>query len=292
MYHEFDLETPGSLKQALDTLADGTGDGADGGTMALAGGTNLLVDIRARRCFPGRLVSLANIAELHRIDYADNRVTIGGGTTLSDVLGDPGMARAAPSLVASARLFAGHMVRNTATVAGNVVWGSPAADTVPPLLSLDAEVELASRSGRRSLALDEFLIGYRKTALGPDELVTTISWPAPRVRSANLFYKLGLRKGDAISVVCLAVTLVVEAGTCSHARIALGAVAPAAFRAKAAEAMLTGQEPTPTLIEGAAKAAADACSPIDDLRASAGYRRHVVHMLTRRLLTQAWRQVC
>ncbi len=291
MLQDFELEIPKSLNEALEALADRSSDGADGGTMPLAGGTNLLVDIRARNRLPRCLVALGNIPELRRIDRANGRVTIGSATTLSDVLGDAAMAQAAPSLVAAARLFAGQMVRNVATVAGNVACGSPAADTVPPLLSLDAEIAVAARSGARSIPLDKFFTGYQETALRPGELITAISWPSPPPGSANLFYKLGLRQGDAISVVCLAVTLTAEAGTCSRARIAIGAVAPTVIRAKKAEAMLAGEKPTPALIEAAATKAADECNPIDDLRASAEYRRHVVRLLTRRLLMQAWEQV-
>jgi CO/xanthine dehydrogenase FAD-binding subunit len=287
MFAEFDLVMPGDLDEALDILAEAGGDGG-AAVLPLAGGTNLVVDLRARVVRADTLVGIGRLAALRGIERRNGRVAIGGGTTLSDILRDPGMAEAAPSLVESARVFAGQMVRNTATVAGNVCCGSPAADTVPPLLSLDAELTLAGKDGSRTVPLADFFLGYQENLRRPDELVTKISWDAPKPKSANLFYKLARRKGDAITVVGVAVTMASEGGTCTKARIALGAVAPVVKRARAAEAQLEGEALTPDLIEAAARQAVEESSPIDDLRASADYRRHGVHVLTRRLLTQAW----
>ena len=140
MYTPFELEIPRDLAGALDAL----GTGHDSATVPLAGGTNLIVDLRARREHPRRIVSLGEVAELRGMELGETRIAIGGGTTVSDLLQSAGIAQAAPSLIESARLFAGLMVRNTATVAGNIACGSPAADLVPPLLSLDADVTLAS----------------------------------------------------------------------------------------------------------------------------------------------------
>ena len=291
MHAEFDLEMPGSLGEALDILA---ANGSANGVMALAGGTNLIVDIRARRERPVRLVALGNVDELLGIETDGESISIGGRTTVSDLLRAPEIAAAAPSLVDAARVFGGQMVRNTATVGGNIACGSPAADLVPPLLSLDAEVVLVSRSGARTVALDAYFLGYKEDVRRPDELIARISWKRPETReagSANSFYKLGRRKGDAITITGVAVTLAVADGRCSRARIALGAVAPVVLRAKKAEAMLEGETLTPPLIDAAARQAVGECGPIDDLRASADYRRHTVHVLTRRLVSQAWERL-
>ena len=200
------------------------------------------------------------------------------------------MRTAAPSLVAAAEAFAGFMVRNAATIGGNICCGSPSADVVPPLLSLDAEVSLASTGGTRTLALDECFLDYKKTAMRPDELLISISWTPPEQGTVNLFHKLGRRKGDAITVTGVAITLAVQEGKCSKVRIALGSVAPTVFRAKEAEDSLRGKALTVEVIDAAAHSAADACRPIDDIRASAEYRHHTAHVLVRRLLTQAWEQ--
>ncbi len=283
MLPAFDLTIPTSLDEALGALGDGA--------VPLAGGTNLLVDIRAGTGTPARLVGIDRLAVLRHIESANGRVAIGALTTVTDVMRHSDMPKLGPSMVASARVFGGQMVRNAATVAGNVAYGSPAADMMPPLLSLDAEVTLTSARGSRTVPLDGLFTGYKESLREADELIAEIAWPTPAASSANLFYKLGLRKGDAISIVCLAVTVAAEAGACSRARIALGAVAPTVIRAREAEAMLEGAALTPALIDAAARRAAEECSPIDDIRASAGYRRHAVHMLTRRLVGQAWDQL-
>ena len=284
MYAPFELDIPTDLDGALAALANGGGETV----LPIAGGTNLIVDIRAKRERPDRMVGLGEVDELLGMEFGPERVSIGGRTTVSDLLRSPEIARAAPSLIDAARLFGGLMVRNTGTVAGNVASGSPAADLVPPLLVLAAELTLASTSGTRTLALDDYYLGYKQDARRADELITRISWPRLPENSANAFYKLARRKGDAITVTGVAVTLTVADGTCTRARIALASVAPIVRRVKEAEAVLEDRALTPALIDEAAAAAADTCTPIDDIRASAGYRRHTVQALTRRLVTQAW----
>ncbi len=285
MLPKFQLAEPGSLDAALALMAE-----AVDRPIPLAGGTNLLVDLRNRGKATGRLAWLGRIPELHRLDVTEDRVVLGARTTITDLLRRAELEAAGPSLVQSARVFAGHMIRNAATVGGNVCYGSPAADMVPPLLSLDAELTLASRSGERTMPLQDFFAGYKATDRRPDEILTTIAWPRPPAGSANMFHKLGLRKGDAITVIGVAVTIAVDNGRCSLARVALGAVAPTVLRAKAAERTLEGERLTPAVIAEAARLAAEACRPIDDLRASADYRRHTAEVLVRRLVARAWEQ--
>lgn len=280
MLPEFDLVIPGSLTEALDALS------AEG-AVPLAGGTSLLVDMRARRSGPKTLVSLAGLPELRAIARREGEITVGGGVTVSELLGHPIIAQEAPALRDAAAVFGGALVRNTATVAGNLCFASPAADLAPPLLALDARVVLKSAAGSRTVALEDFFEGVRQTARRPDEIVTEIRWPALPPGSASRFHKLGLRKGDAIAVVGVAVSLSAENGACTRARIALAAVAPKVIRASAAEAVLMGETLTPEVIDEAARQAVAACAPIDDIRASADYRRHAVEALTRRLVAQA-----
>ena len=284
MYVPFELEMPQDLAGALNALAAG----ADSRTVPIAGGTNLIVDMRAKRERPDRVVGLGAVGELRGMEFGIDRISIGGGTTVTDLLRSPEIAEAAPSLVESSRLFAGLMVRNTATVAGNIACGSPAADLVPPLLSLDADVTLASVAGTRTLVLEEYFLDYKRDVRRPDELITRISWPRLPAPSVNTFYKLARRKGDAITVTGVALTLCAAGGMCTRARIALGAVAPVVLRARKAETVLEGRALTPALIDEAAAAATAASSPIDDVRASAEYRLHTVEALTRRLVAQAW----
>jgi carbon-monoxide dehydrogenase medium subunit len=163
---------------------------------------------------------------------------------------------------------------------------SPAADTAPPLLTLDAEVELASSKGTRRLALEDFLVGPNETLLRPEELLVAVRWPIPPPQSSGGFHKIGLRKASACSVVTAAVMVTWNGdGICQEARIGLGAVAPRPIRPQAAEEALRGQALTAKAIAEAARLAAEATSPIDDIRGSADYRQRVVEVLVRRLLT-------
>jgi len=287
MLPKFQLAEPGSIDEALELMKDEVDR-----PILMGGGTNLLVDLRNRGKAAGRLAWLGRIPELRRIEVTKDRVVLGARTTITDLLRRAELETAGPSLLHSARMFAGHMIRNAATVGGNICYGSPAADVVPPLLSLDAELTLASPSGQRSIPLQEFLTGYKATARRPDEILTSIGWPRPPAGAANMFHKLGLRKGDAITVIGVAVTIAVENGHCSLARIALGAVAPTVLRAKGAERLLEGERLTSAVIAEAARHAAQVCRPIDDLRASADYRRHTVEVLVRRLVARAWEQAC
>ncbi len=284
MFATFDLDRPSDLTGALALLKTK-------GAVALAGGTNLVVDLRAGREHPRRVVSLDRLETLRGIRQAGGKIAIGGRTTVTDLLRSPLIAKTAPALLESANQFAGQMVRNTATVAGNIACGSPAADLVPPLFVLDAELTLVSARGRRTVPIGSFFTGYKQDVRRAGELISQISWKAPPSRSCGLFYKLARRKGDAITVVGVAVALTVDKGRCTRARVALGAVAPTVLRAREAEAILEGQPLTPALIEAAAKAAAAAARPIDDIRASAAYRRHGVHVLVRRLIGQAWEKL-
>lgn len=284
MLSGFELDLPDTLDGALARLSNGNG----AACVPLAGGTNLLVDIRARRVTPDTLVWLGNVPGLRGINASNGHVRMGPSTTVTDLLRSNELNGWGSSLVESAQVFGGQMVRNAATVAGNVACDSPAADLVPPLMVLDAEVTLQSKSGIRQVDLDGYYTGYKEDVRRSDELIAEIAWKLPEDPSVDLFYKLARRKGDAITVTGVAIGLSVAEGVCTRARVALGAVAPTVFRAKEAESMLEGEALTPALIEAAAQRATDEASPIDDVRASAEYRSHGVKVLTGRLLTEAW----
>ncbi len=281
MLPEFNLLRPTTVPEAL-TMLDG------GNAMPIAGGTNVVVDLRAGKHHPAALVDVTRLAGLRGIRRDDGHLVIGGGTTISDLLHDPLIAQHAPALREAAAVFANPLIRNRATVAGNLVDASPAADTAPPLLALDAEVELSSQGGTRRVPLADFLVGVRKTVRRPDELLTAVHIPLPAGGSrASHFHKLGLRRADAISVLSAAAAVTWDAaGRCTAARIALGALAPHPLRATAAEALLLGQTLTPALVAEAARLAGEATQPIDDIRGTAAYRREVAEVIVRRLLEQ------
>lgn len=282
MLPKFRLLEPTTLPEALRMLS------AEGdGFLPMAGGTNLLPDLRGRRALGRSYLSLARLDALRFVRCGRERIEIGARATVNDLLRSGEIQAVTPSLHAAAKVFAGHMVRNAATVAGNICYGSPSADLMPPLLTLDAVVTLSSSAGEREMPLADFGLGYRKTARRADELMTAISWPRPEPGTVSLFYKLGLRKGDAITVAGAAVSLRLAEGRVDHIRIALSSVAPTVFRSKVAEELLAGQAPSDSLIEAAARAAAQDSAPIDDLRASKEYRRQMAQVLVRRLLEQA-----
>lgn len=277
---EFELLMPRTLPEALEMLTQKAPDG-----MPIAGGTNVIPDLRGGRYRPACLINVAGLPELGGIRQENGVLVIGGGVTIAEVLEDPLVAQWAPVLQEAARVLASPLVRNRATVAGNLANASPAADMAPPLLVLDAEVELASQEGARQIPLKDFFVHVRRTVRQPHELVTAIRVPLPPEGSRARFFKVALRKADAIAVMNGAVRVDEDAeGHCRTVRIALGAVAPTPIRAWEAERTLEGQSLTPEVIAQAARLAAEATRTIDDIRGSAAYRRVVMEVLVRRTL--------
>jgi carbon-monoxide dehydrogenase medium subunit len=281
---EFELVRPTNLSDALAALA-----GNNPAVRPLAGGTDMLVDIRAKRAAPDFLVSLQDVAELRGIARENGMLRVGASTTIEQFLKHPLLVEH-DALRQAAYWFANPMIRNLATIAGNIGSASPAGDMLPPLLALDARIELTSQNETRTMPLDRFFIAPRKIAKRTDELITSIRLPINNESSAtsSAFYKLGLRRADAISLISVAVWLVRDGERIRDLRIALGAVAPRPLRATRAEAILRRVAPSETNLREAAKLAAEECSPIDDLRGSAKYRRRMVEVYVRRMLEQAW----
>lgn len=178
--------------------------------------------------------------------------------------------------------------RNKATLGGNLCHASPSAETAGPLLALGAVVHLSGTEGERSLPLEDFFTGPGSTALRPGEILREVTVPLPAEGSGSAYLKLGRRRAMEIAVVNVAVLLQRKEGICHTARIALGAVSPVPLRARAAEALLEGAAWRKPLLEEAAQAAAAACRPISDVRATEGYRREMVRVLVGRALQRAW----
>ena len=260
---------------------------AQGGAAFVAGGTNLVPDVLFGRKKIARAVDISRLDELRFIEEADGKIRIGALATVTDLLESELIRAAASPLYESALEFAGPLVRNRASVAGNLMDASPAADLAPPLLAQDAVVELASVEGERALPLSEFFLDYRKTAARPEELMTAVVIEPLGTEDRCAYYKLQLRRAMAIAVVGVAVALRMKGNVCADAAISLGAVAAAPYRAHAAEAHLRGEEIGEAEIEAAAAAAEESAQPIDDVRASAAYRKKMCGVLVRRLLRKA-----
>ena len=285
MINDFEFTRPADMPEALEALAH------NGRVVPIAGGTNIMVNLKRAPLEADLVVDLTGLEELTPLSENNGSVRMGAGFTFARLLEwRPGGAIEGlmhPMCVA----FAGPLIRNLATVGGNVCDASAAADISPPLLALDAVVELESAArGRRTLPLPEFFQGVRRTALRPDELLTAIEFPHPAKDERWFYYKLGKRKADAISIVSLAMTVRLEQGKVEQARIALGAVAPVAMRTPETESLLRGETLNESVINAAAATAAGESRPIDDFRATGAYRRQMVEALVRRGLTEIAQQ--
>ena len=276
----FDYHQPESLADAVDLAARFGGQAS-----FLAGGTDLIVQIERGRVAPRHVIGLGRVPGLAGIEV-NGRITLGARVTHRAIERTPALAGPLRCLVEGAEVIGGHQVRNVATVGGNLVNASPAADLVPCLLALDGAVTLVGPGGERELPIERFLLGPNQTARRPEELVTRVGLSPLPPRAATAFLKAGRRRAMEISVVCVAARLTLDAGLerCLEARIVLGAVAPTAVRAHAAERLLEGQPVGGEAFRRAAEAAQEACRPIDDVRASAGFRRHLVGVLVGRAL--------
>jgi xanthine dehydrogenase FAD-binding subunit len=276
---------PTRLAAALAALA------APGGAVVLAGGTDLMPQSRAGRVRPAAtLLNIRRVEGMDAIAVQDGSLVLGALVTVAELLVRPLVREHAALLTEAADHFASDQIRHAATVGGNLCNASPAADLATPLLALDAEVALASLAADGSVAtrwvpLDGFFTGPGSSRRDPRELLTAVRVPlAPPGRVTRL-HKAGARPALDIATISIAFAARRDAaGRLSEVRIALGAVAPTPLRARAAEALLGARVPDATLIGSAAQAAADEARPIDDVRASAWYRRELVRNMTRRML--------
>jgi carbon-monoxide dehydrogenase medium subunit len=255
----------------------------------LAGGTDLIPALKRREIDrPGYVVDLKGIPGLDLISYDDESgLRIGPLVTISQTARSGPIQERFPALAQAASSMASPQVRNRGTIAGNICNAVPSADSAPALLALGASVRIKGPKGDRTIPMDQFFVGPRRTVVGEDEMMVEISIPTPASESHGVYLKLSPRHSMDLAIVGVAaVGGVVENGVCTHIKIALGAVAPTPVRAPMAEAMLLGHKITPRLIDEASKNALAQCSPINDHRASREYRCDMVYAMTRRALNQ------
>ncbi|MBI5477753.1 MAG: FAD binding domain-containing protein [Deltaproteobacteria bacterium] len=267
----------GTLDDAVNAVA--------AGAVPLAGGTDLLVAWE-RRAHPDAVCDLQRVPGLRGVEAQGDRIWVGALTTHADLGRAPLLLAAAPLLREAASSIGAVQVRSRGTVGGNVVNASPAGDVLTALYALDAAVELRGPSGARTLPIAEFVKGPRRTALASGEILTGLTFPRPGPELQG-YEKLGLRAAQAIAVVSLAVRLRLDGGVVQEAALALGSVAPTPVRALAAEAVLRGRPLDGTAVRAAARALSATATPIDDVRASAEYRRAMAGALLERFLERA-----
>jgi aerobic carbon-monoxide dehydrogenase medium subunit len=279
----FEMILPGSVKDVVQALGQ-----HDGAAKLVAGGTDLLPQLKNHLLKPGVVVDLSGVAALRELTQEGGGLRIGAAVTARELERDARLQKPAYRGIAeSGALIGSVQVRHLATVGGNICNAAPSADMIPPLLALDAQALIAGSRGERTVPLRDFITGVRKTVLAPDELLVALTIPDPGAQSGGAYLRHTPRRELDIAVVGVGSQVTLAGGVCRKARIALAAVAPTPVHATAAERALEGQTLTAQKIEEAATLAVEAARPISDQRGSAEFRRHLVRVLTRRTLTTA-----
>lgn len=250
----------------------------------MAGGTDLLVRLRKTGERPPAIIALERLAELRRMSIEGGGLRIGAAVTIGELAASEIVRDALPALWQAAAALGSPPVRHGATVGGNVCTASPAGDTLPPLYVYGAAVAVAGAAGCRRLPIGDFILGPGRTSLAPGEIVTDIIVPLPTGGAFSAYYKVGKRRAMAIAVASLAVCIVRTAdGAAGKVRLAWGSVGPTVISLPAVEAFLAGKRLAPDVLRQAGAMAAAAVLPIDDVRASAGYRRSLAGNLLLKL---------
>ena len=277
---EYELRPAPTLDAALATLA-----AEPGAWRPFAGGTDLMVLLQAGVLPRGRYLSLHGLRELQGIEATAREVSIGALATYTDIRQNAVLSAEFPLLGRAASETGGLAIQNRGTLGGNIANGSPAADSPPALLVYDAELELASVRGRRRVKYHQFHRGYKQMDLAPDDLIARIVLPRGRSGWREFYRKVGTRRAQAISKVCMAAAAAVREGVVTDVRVALGSVAPVPLRCTRTEDVLRGTALGDTAIADAVRALEGELSPIDDMRSTAKYRRRVAGNLLASFLT-------
>ena len=283
---DFEFHSPLSLEAALKLL-ERHGDDA----RLIAGGTALVLQMKQRFAQPGHVVGLRQLAHsdgLGAIDEADGELRIGALCTLKQLEDSPLLRERIPLLAETVSRVATRRIRSMATVGGALVNGDPNQDPPPTLIALGASVELTSSSGQRVCPVEDLSVDYYETDVRPGEVLTSLIVPVPASDTVGAYLKFLPRTADDYATVSVAAVLSLgDGGICREARIVLGAAGTTPIRARAAEELLTGQEPTDEVIRAAAATVPEAVDPLDDFRGSSDYKREMAGVFTRRALAQA-----
>jgi CO/xanthine dehydrogenase FAD-binding subunit len=274
---------PSSLEQAVECLQQ------LGEVTILAGGTDLMPQSQAGRLKIKRtLMNIRRIPELRGIALDGGAIRIGALTTITEIMQNDLVKKHLPVLAEACDHFASDQIRNAGTLGGNICNASPAGDTLIPLIVLDAEVELASKPDgtvyKRTMPLAEYFVGPGKTRRAPAELLTGVRIPLPPAGHVARFFKFGTRPALDISAISIGIAGILKKGALTQVRVAFGAVAPTPVRALHTEEALEGKRLDAATIEAVANVARDEVKPIDDLRATAWYRKEMIHNMTKRML--------
>jgi len=274
---QFKYVSPKTKDEALKILQE-----KKSNVCIVAGCSIVLPNIRDKKIVSKVLVDISDIKELKGISKEQDKICIGPLTTIAELINSGVILKEGNILQQAAEQFADPIVRNSATIGGNLVDASPAADMAVPLLALDAILKIESFEQKRDVQLKDFFIGPERTVLREDEMITGIEFESSNINKNGCFIKLGLRKAMAITIASIAVNLEVKKNKITQVRIAMGSVAPTPIRLTATEEFLKDKEVNNELIEKAINKVREEVNPISDIRASEEYRRYVSGILFKR----------
>ncbi len=283
---DFTYHKPATLQEACKLLE------SKKNAAAIAGGTDILVEIKKGLRHNDNIVSLSGIKELKILEESGNQLVIGAAVTHNEIKNSKFIKEKFPALTEAASLIGTDQVRNTATVGGNLCTGASCCDMAPVLIASNASVEIVSTNGKRIVALKDFFVFHKETSIGKGEIMTKIIVPLSEPGTGVCFKKFGLREAASISVASASAFVKVEDGVCVDSRIVVGAVAPIPKIIKKASKVLNGAKVT-ELLEGSSilkevgEAAAADSLPLDDIRGSADFRKDIVNVLTQRAVIKA-----
>jgi CO/xanthine dehydrogenase FAD-binding subunit len=276
-------EAPQTLQAAVALLA-----GASGPAKILAGGTDVIVQMETDLIEPSLLVDIKKIPELRQITQENGGFRIGAAVPGMEIMGHKELCKAWPGVLDGVKLIGSIQVRGRASIGGNLCNGSPAADSVPPLIAAGAIARIVGSKGTREVPIEQIPAGPGKTTLGKDEIIVSFLLPARPPHSGDAYQRFTPRTEMDIAVVGVGVNLTLDnGGTCTAARVALGAVAPTVLLVKECADALIGTKVDDKALERLAAAACAACKPIDDKRGTKEYRIKVAGVLARRTAQQA-----
>lgn len=275
--NQFKYISPENKEEALKILKE---EGVN--ACIVAGSTNILPDIKIKKLSPKILIDITAIQELKGIDKKKNKICIRPLTTIAELINSELILKEGKILIQTAQEFADPLVRNNATIGGNLVTASPAADMAVPLLTLDALIKIESVKQKREIKLKDFFLEPGKTVLHEDEMIVGIEFEQNDINKNGYFIKLGQRKAMAIAIAGLALNLEVKQNKIIQIRIAMGSVAPMPIRLIVVEEFLKDKEINNKLVEEAMDRVREEVEPISDIRASAEYRRYISGILFKR----------
>lgn len=282
---KFDFHAPATTEEACQMLAE-LGKNAK----LIAGGTDLMVNMKHRLISPEHLISISGIDELTKLDSSDSVIKIGACFTVADLAESEEIGKKLSALRTGARALGSPLVRNLATIGGNIGTARPAADIPPSLMVYGAKAVLKSSTGERTVSLDKFFRGPGLTEIQANEILTEIQAETPPPYAGAGYINLGIRKAQDCNLVNVASFVALDGpdGIIKDARIVMGCVGPIHLRAPSAEKLLIGEKPSEAIFAKAGAAASGDCTPIDDFRGSAAYKKAMVEVLTRRTLGLAY----